>query len=189
MTTDPIAAARAMIEPLTGYTPKPWSKHKCLCGHPSCNQYTISTQGSVGFVVADARLIVAAPDLRDMVPTLADALEAERAKVAAAYEAAAELVVLDHVCDSIRALAPSDAQAALDKLLEEARLEGWRAGRDAAAESAHKYAAKCSEQSEDSRYNERFETASYFEIGADAVEYIARTISVLPEPKDASHDD
>lgn len=79
--------------------------------------------------------------------TLADALEAERAKVAAAYEAAAS-VLEDRGSDgwaenlmaewssvyaeSIRALTPADAQAALDKLLAEARLEGWRAGRDQA---------------------------------------------------------
>ena len=40
---------------------------KCRCGHPSCNQYTLSTQGSVGFEEADARLYAAAPDLLALV--------------------------------------------------------------------------------------------------------------------------
>lgn len=40
----------------------------------------------------------------------------------------------ERLLHSIRALTPADAQAALDKMLAEARLEGWRAGRDAAAE-------------------------------------------------------
>ena len=119
---DPIAAARAMIEPLTGYTPGPWwtsGKYSgremgcsIIAANPSAGPAPGNpTRGQVAFATAilntdarrcegDARLIAAAPDLRDMVATLADALEAERAKVAAA------------------------------------RAEGWRAGRDAAAIAA-----------------------------------------------------
>lgn len=40
-----------------------WTYEKCGCGHPSCKQFTISNQGSVGFSEEDARLIAAAPDL------------------------------------------------------------------------------------------------------------------------------
>ena len=36
---------------------------KCQCGDPICNQYTLSTQGSVGFLLEDATLYAAAPDL------------------------------------------------------------------------------------------------------------------------------
>ena len=103
MTTDPIAAARTMIEPLTGYTPRPWKAWQPR--HDESVPVRIDElgitiayvhQGAVTSAHNNARLIAAAPDLRYMVATLADALEAERAKVAAA------------------------------------RLEGWRAGRDQA---------------------------------------------------------
>lgn len=83
--------------------------------------------------------------------SLQEELEHERAKVAAAYEAAADAcndypvaapsvyewtrydLQIEYSQASIRALTPADAQAALDKMLAEARLEGWRAGREAAA--------------------------------------------------------
>lgn len=52
------------------HTPGPWSIEKCKCGHPACKQYTISTQGSVGFDEADARLISAAPDLLEALQAL-----------------------------------------------------------------------------------------------------------------------
>lgn len=45
------------------HTPAPWTKYKCQCSHPACKQYTISTQGTVGFDEADANLIIAAPEL------------------------------------------------------------------------------------------------------------------------------
>ena len=45
------------------HTPGPISYYKCACGHRACTQYTLSTQGSVGFDEADARLYAAAPDL------------------------------------------------------------------------------------------------------------------------------
>ena len=105
---------------------------------------------------------------------LSDALEAERAKVAAAYEAAASVQVegMDYCSPStkaaIRALTPADAQAALDKMLAEARLEGWRAGRDAAAQVAEN---KCTKRSQ----------YSLAQSCKDA-------IRALPEPKEASHD-
>lgn len=165
MTTDPIAAARALIEPLTGYTPKPWKQGQNNPDRVSKGGEYIAncnpTHQSHPRTENNARLMAASPDLRDMVATLADALEAERAKVAAAYEAAEELCKRrsqdyaqmvanagrsgpshpEYVCDStfhhwsgkssaysematdIRNLTPSDAQAALDKMLAEARNE------------------------------------------------------------------
>lgn len=45
---------------------------KCGCGDRACSQYRLSTQGSVGFSLADATLYAAAPDLlavaREMLP-------------------------------------------------------------------------------------------------------------------------
>lgn len=147
MTTDPIAAARALLEPLTGYTPGPWqttSDHSLnACANVSAGYHDVATLyggsedvpqpaegepwGPHPIRDATARLIAAAPDLRDMVSTLADALEAERARIAAA------------------------------------RLEGWRAGLDAAAK-----------------------------IVDGAAKHLMRDtaaeIRALPEPKESSHD-
>lgn len=136
MTTDPIAAARALIEPLTGYTPWPWKawqpRHdESVPVRTDGLGITIAYvhQGAVTSAHNNARLIAAAPDLRDTVATLADALEAERAKVTAA------------------------------------RLEGWRAGRDAAA-------ARCWE-----------------ERGLlDGAEILTNLIRALPEPKETTHE-
>lgn len=162
--TDPIAAARAMIEPLTGYTPGPWralDESECY-SHDDGNTVSVAIgkrdnhafalamhNFSDRIVDANAALIAAAPALRDMVATLADALEAERAKVAAAYEAAAQAVraVLTNsptgewgaegismsraIERAIHTLTPADAQAALDKMLAEARLEGRKIERQA----------------------------------------------------------
>lgn len=36
---------------------------KCQCGHPSCKQYTLSSQGSVGFTLEDATLYAASHDM------------------------------------------------------------------------------------------------------------------------------
>ena len=47
--------------------------HKCQCGHPTCKQYTLSTQGGVGFSLEDATLYAAAD-------TMLDALEAVKAE-------------------------------------------------------------------------------------------------------------
>ena len=114
MSTDLITAARALIEPLTGYTPGPWwtsGKYSgremgcsIIAANPSVGPAPGNpTRGQVAFATAilntdarrcegDARLIAAAPDLRDMVATLADALDAERAKVASAYRAGQEVM-------------------------------------------------------------------------------------------------
>lgn len=37
--------------------------YKCRCGHPSCNQFTLGDQGSVGFEKPRALLYDAADDL------------------------------------------------------------------------------------------------------------------------------
>lgn len=164
MTTDPIAAARALIEPLTGYTPEPWSVSEC---EGTGYVYGPAQGYDEGFDLADACLIAAAPDLRNMVAILAVTLEAEQAKVAAAYEAAAKRCYEDQgrfdTPDRIRSLTPADAQAALDKLLAEARAEGWRAGRDAAAIAARG-------DGEGEWFNP------------------VQAIRALPEPKEAIHD-
>lgn len=56
----------------------PWTKGpiritKCPCGHPNCTQYTLSTQQSVGFELADARLYAAAPEMADLLAQFVDA--------------------------------------------------------------------------------------------------------------------
>lgn len=93
---DPIAAARALIEPLTGYTPGPWAEITPANNlwHPrvfaSGSKFICMVDNSDDTQrqrINDARLIAAAPALRAMVATLADALEAERAEVAAVYYA------------------------------------------------------------------------------------------------------
>lgn len=72
MTTDPIAAALALIEPLTGYTPKPWE----VTIYDEDGFIMVQLSGYFGdFKPNDVRLIAAAPDLRDMVATLAIALD------------------------------------------------------------------------------------------------------------------
>ena len=98
MTTDPIAAARAMIEPLTGYTSAPWAQVSAGDNgyHIGSGGWTVDasdpdggyfeeyhickTTGYYDAAGADARLMAASPDLRDMVATLAEALGAERAR-------------------------------------------------------------------------------------------------------------
>lgn len=49
---------------------------KCLCGHPSCDQYLLSTSKGVGFSLEDATLYAAAPELLDALDWLVGALEA-----------------------------------------------------------------------------------------------------------------
>lgn len=202
--TDPIAAARELIEPLTGYASEPWEASI----YDDVGYILFPLIGYDGdFEPDDARLIVAAPDLRDMVATLADALEAERAenqRLRASLQECLEIV--DRVSDKrayralktrarailnstegsesmeaaltkaacrIRALTPSDAQAALDKLLSEARAEGWRAGREAAARYCVQYGQGLVEG----------------EWGPEGLAVmLGARIRALPEPKGASHD-
>ena len=118
MTTDSIAAARALIADAIDFA--------CAANHHLAGQNPEQAQ-----------------QWRDALATLADALEVERAKVAAAYEAAACVTVgmgprydgrsvhyhiPERVKGAIRALTPADAQAALDKMLAEARaMESTRA--------------------------------------------------------------
>lgn len=188
MTTDPIATARAMIEHLTGYTPKPWAvdmsyqwPSKVRAAPPFNDRWICDASSGLPHTLSNARLIAAAPDLRDMVATLADALEAERAKVAAAYEAAAteadQVVAIWEAVMAIRALTPADAQTALDKLLAEARAEGWRAGREVAL-------AKIDRHVDDLRGL----PSSSHQITANEFECMAEIIRALPEPKENSHD-
>lgn len=156
MTPDPIAAARAMIEPLTGYASGPWSKISAGSNsyHIGSGGWTVDasdpdggyfeeyhickTTGYYDAAGADARLMTAAPDLRDMVAT------------------------------------PADAQAALDKLLAEARLEGWRAGQDAAAMS-------CVLSGQD------LVEGGWGPEGWDMAVTLETRILAMPEPKEPSH--
>lgn len=48
------------------HTPGPVHIERCKCGHPACSQYTLSTQRSVGFDLADATLYAAAPELLEV---------------------------------------------------------------------------------------------------------------------------
>ena len=122
--------------------------------------------------------------------TLADALEAERAKVAAAYDAAACVTVdmgprydgrsvhyhiPERVKGAIRAITPADAQAALDKMLAAARLEGWWAGREAAARS-------CVLSGQD------LAEGDWGSEGRDMAVMLEALIRAMPEPEEASYD-
>jgi hypothetical protein len=212
--TDPIAAARALLEPLTGYTPGPWvSRHRGTRKdvERGADHFRITTgleaddPDAVAIVsvlwrsnrAENAALIAAAPDLRDMVATLADALEAERAdaekwrEAAGAHHVAAmreaeKWIAVSAERDELRAelaktllqtgdlkiaLAGAQAQVALGNLLAEARLEGWRAGREAAAEICDDTAM---------RKRDPAISASFYAV--------AIAIRALPEPKEASHD-
>lgn len=215
--TDPIAAARALIEPLREHR-----EQQTVAGGSWWGAPEICTQAA------------------DAIATLADALEAERARaekaeaerdtawndaieaakgcvddnhpfsimdemdllkkgdshnqqaergqalarLAAAYEAAAEVYwdgfpawdTFSAAREAIRTLTPADAQAALDKLLAEARLEGWRAGRDAATEPLTSLAAVLRESE-----------ISYHQSQASALLERADFIRALPEPKETSH--
>lgn len=62
---------------------------KCQCGDPICDQYTMVSQGSVGFNLADARLFSQAPVMKALLqeamthlsPQLDETEEAFAAKV------------------------------------------------------------------------------------------------------------
>ena len=96
---DKIAAARTLIEPLTGHTEAPWwtdgeySEDECgiaviaartdagpLPGNPTRGMVAWASQllpENAGVCEADARLIAAAPALRDTVAALADLADAQ----------------------------------------------------------------------------------------------------------------
>lgn len=99
---DKIAQARALIEPLKDFTPGPWwtdgeysedqlgiailaARTDCgpLPGNPTRGMVAWASQilpEDIGRCEADARLIVAAPDMRDTIAALADLAEAESAR-------------------------------------------------------------------------------------------------------------
>lgn len=108
MTADKIAAARALIEPLTGHTPGPWAQEHRYnrrtgdgystqvfppddSGNTICtlDWHTVSNERG-GFHTDreyNARIIAAAPDLRDTVAALADLADAQAQLIAARGEA------------------------------------------------------------------------------------------------------
>lgn len=172
MTTDPIAAARALI------AAQPDLLFRCdLCPdefncHPH-HDMSMSGEYILCDHCEDFNNPKGVPDPLTLIATLADALEAERAKVAAAYEAAAELVALVHVGDAIRALAASDAQAALDKLLAEAR----RAEQE-----------RCVEAVKTARDQQRQAWLEGRAVALDFARVVIAAIRALPEPKEDSHE-
>ena len=99
--TDKIQAARALIEPLTGYTPGPWSAHRAngeinggeSGGYPvmEINQDTYDrVSASVKMddqEWADLQLAAAAPALRDTVAALADLADAQAQEIERLTEA------------------------------------------------------------------------------------------------------
>lgn len=128
MTTDPIAAALDAAEDIMSE----------LVGYLADDLTTDDLMEATDLVRRTLAPTVCA--------TLADALEAERAKVAAA------------------------------------RLEGWRAGRDAAAEIAE------GRRNSQSTMHRGSHTAYFMEEERRReCEAISRTIRALPEPKEASH--
>ena len=175
MTTDPIAAARALITDAINFA--------CASNHYLAGQDPEKVQQWL-----------------DALATLADALEAERAKVAAAFDMAASVTVdmgprydgrsvhyhiPEKVKGAVRALTPADAQAALGKLLYEARLEGWRAGRDAAVE--HCWAKRdLLADAEQKQVAAGLTGRDYYGRRLEA-ELLSRSIRALPEPKEANH--
>jgi hypothetical protein len=48
---------------------------KCPCGHRACSQYTLTTQGSVGFSKANADLYAASPELYEVLSNVLSDLE------------------------------------------------------------------------------------------------------------------
>ena len=99
MTADKIAAARALIEPLTGFTPGPWG---CCMGDVCANgsdgddvvlagvgcsygarshQYTLLRKKSPQHA-ANGKIMAAAPALRDTVAALADLADAQAQLIA-----------------------------------------------------------------------------------------------------------
>lgn len=195
-TTDPIAAARALLDKVP---PLFIDLDGDLCREG--DGYNLvgcaATDDEPPFGPLNPVIWSAIPTLRDMVATLADALEAERAEkvtlrqaIAGGYNA--EAVALEKQTGQALVAAafamqdagysvqtPADAQAALEKLLTEARLEGWRAGREAAAEEAERY--DCSEGGDDF-------TAGVQSGYRDAAQQIVEGIRALPEPKENSND-
>lgn len=57
-----------MAENKVPWTPGPIAVEKCGCGR--CEQYRLSTQGGVGFSLADATLYAAAPEMAELLREL-----------------------------------------------------------------------------------------------------------------------
>ena len=124
---DKIAEARALIKPLTGHTPGPWMQDGIAIAHPSePHGYPLDIclmgeplhfAGDVRPMLqnheANARLIAAAPALRDTVAALADLADAQAQEVA---EWRKEYRAVQSMNDLLRAanakmIAERDAQA------------------------------------------------------------------------------
>ena len=233
MTTDPIAAARALI------AAHPDLLFRCGLCPDECNchpHHDMSMSGGniLCYGCEDFDTAATPPDPIKLIATLADALEAEReraekaeterdtawndaieaakgcvddnhpfniidemdllkkgnshnqqaerdqtlALIAAAYVVADAWLDKQYgIAPCVNDLSPNDAQDAFNKMLAEARLEGWRAGRDAATEPLTSLAAVL-----------RKSENSYHQSQATAMLERVAAIRALPEPKEASHD-
>lgn len=99
-TADPIAAARALLEPMTGYTPGPWMPSDVTI-HTKPHESAVAVCVSGGTrsrseARSNANLIAAAPDLKDMltaalaeIDRLREALKVEQEENRWAYVDAA----------------------------------------------------------------------------------------------------
>lgn len=82
---DKIQAARALIEPLTGHTPGPWEFDVPEDESVEIGAGILSIAGlyeAAPDALPDARLIAAAPSLRDTVAALADLADAQAQEIA-----------------------------------------------------------------------------------------------------------
>lgn len=73
------------LEAFAGHTPGPIRIEKCRCGHKACTQHTLSTQGSVGFELADAKLYAAAPDMAQEIRELRKLVKAQHEALKSVY--------------------------------------------------------------------------------------------------------
>lgn len=213
-TTDPIAAARAVLEnDLSIMLLCEKCPEECSC-YPPADMWRrrdngdLICEGCAETADMPVEDLHHAPRPDHVIRALLVALEAERARagdaeaerdqalawLAAAHREAIErcaalLIELGYVSESGETLANEvrglrvdpDAQAALNKLLAEARLKGWRAGRDDAAEVAvSRYEAWS-----DEAWSDPDSCPVVCDVTACAD--VAAAIRALPEPKEASH--
>ena len=92
---DKIAAARALIEPLTGHTPGPWQVDAPEDESVEIAARIFAIAGlyeTAPEALPDARLIAAAPALRDTVAALADLADAQAQEIERLTEALGRIV-------------------------------------------------------------------------------------------------
>lgn len=122
MTDDKIADARALIKPLTGHTPGPWVKRTGMHSawveqEDGAERFSCTVVGGdgQGGAMDNARLIAAAPALRDTVAALADLAEAQAQEIARLRDALrglleASILFDDHPAHEAARLALGETQ-------------------------------------------------------------------------------